>query len=135
MVGVAVDIIQEEWLDLVDERDQVVGEISRSKAHAHKRSHETRAVWLFIKNKQGQLWIPRRHADKKIMPNCLDGSAAGCVARGESYEQALHREVAEELNLDIGDKEYKLIGHLSPYKHKTWCWSELLAPKGASFGY
>ncbi|HJM68372.1 MAG TPA: NUDIX domain-containing protein [Candidatus Babeliales bacterium] len=118
-------IIEEEWLNLVDENDQVVGEITRSDVHKNGQFHGVRAVWFFIKNSQGQLWIPRRHQDKRRMPLHLDSSAAGCVGRGETYEEALYREVEEELNLDIRDKEHRFIGHLSPYKHNTWCWLQV----------
>ena len=34
---------------------------------------------------------------------------------GESYEDALKREVQEELNLDIDQVQWRLLGHLTPY--------------------
>ena len=34
---------------------------------------------------------------------------------GESYEDALRREVEEELNLDVGQFPWRLLGHLTPY--------------------
>ena len=53
----------------------------------------------------------------------MDGSAVGCVARGETYEEALHREVMEELNIDMQEREYRLLGKFSPHKHGTYCMS------------
>lgn len=38
----------------------------------------------------------------------------GHVETGESYEDALKRELQEEINIDIGQIQYKLLGHLTP---------------------
>ena len=114
-------IVEEEWLDLVDENDQVIGEVKRSDIYKKDLVKQVRAVWLLISNDDGKLWIPRRHHDKAVLPNALDGSAVGCVARGETYEQALHREVMEELNIDMQEQEYRLLGKFSPKLNKTWC--------------
>lgn len=104
----------DELLDLVDEHDQVIGTILRSVAYREKKMASVRAVWLFIKNEDGKLWIPRRHATKKLLPNYLDGSAVGHVSAGESYEQAMIREAQEELNLDVRQFSYHLLGAISP---------------------
>ena len=106
--------MKDELLDLVDEQDQVVGTIYRSQAHAENKLASLRAVWLLIKNKDGKFWIPKRSATKESSPNALDGSTVGQVACGESYEQAMIREVAEELNLDISHLPYRSIGKLTP---------------------
>jgi 8-oxo-dGTP pyrophosphatase MutT (NUDIX family) len=37
------------------------------------------------------------------------------VRSSESYEDALKREVVEELNLDIEQVPWRLLGHLTPY--------------------
>lgn len=58
-----------------------------------------RVVNAFLVNPEGKLWIPKRTSDKRIFPDCLDVSMGGHVESGESYEQALERELAEELNI------------------------------------
>lgn len=88
----------EEWLDLVNEHDQVVGRVTRSEAWANK--FLVRVINAFVVNTAGQLWIPRRTAHKRMFPNCLDMSVGGHVEPGESYEAAFQRETFEELNLD-----------------------------------
>ena len=103
----------EEWLDLVDENDQVVEKKLRSEVYAQGLNN-FRVVNAFVKNSKGELWIPRRSAHKSIFPLCLDISAAGHVSSGETYEEALHREVAEELNLDLTKIPYTLLGKVSP---------------------
>ena len=106
--------MEDELLDLVNEQDQVIGTIWRSQAYEQNKLASLRAVWLLIRNQDGKFWIPRRHASKKTLPNCLDGSAAGHVGSGETYEQAMIREVQEELNINILDLPYRFVGKLIP---------------------
>ena len=84
-------------------------------------------MWLLIRNQDGKFWIPRRQATKKVLPNCLDGSAVGHVSSGEVYEQSMIREVAEELNIDISGMFFYLLvkrqhpGYTGPiYKHRKY---------------
>jgi 8-oxo-dGTP pyrophosphatase MutT (NUDIX family) len=105
--------LDDELLDLVDVDDLVIGKISRSEVFAQKLTN-VRVVNLFLKNSAEELWIPRRTAHKRFFPLCLDMSMGGFVESGETYEQALEREVSEELNLDLNMVEFKLLGHLTP---------------------
>jgi isopentenyl-diphosphate delta-isomerase len=106
--------VEDELLDIVNEQDQVVGTMWRSQAYAQNKLASLRAVWLLIKNQDGQFWIPKRSATKASSPNSLDGSTVGHVSSGETYEQAMIREVAEELNFDISQMPYKVVGKLTP---------------------
>lgn len=90
----------DELLDIVNEHDEVIGQRYRSQLILGKE-YTIRSINVFIENDQGQLWIPRRTKDKKVLPLALDLSVSGCVSSGETYEQAFAREVAEEVNLDI----------------------------------
>lgn len=76
-----------------------------------------RVINVFLKNSQGDLWIPRRSADKTLFPLHLDVSVGGHVITGESYEQAMQREVQEEINLLITTQTYFELGYLNPYIH------------------
>ncbi len=104
----------DELLDLVNEQDQVIGTIWRSQAYQQKKLASLRAVWLLIRNENGKFWIPKRSASKISSPNTLDGSTVGHVSSGETYEQAMIREVAEELNFDISNMFYRSVGKLTP---------------------
>ena len=106
--------MQDELLDIVDEHDRVVGTILRSQAYAENKLSSLRAVWLLIKNQDNKFWIPQRCAIKKSNPNTLDGSTVGHVSSGETYEQSMIREVAEELNFDISSMDYRSVGKLTP---------------------
>lgn len=104
----------DELLDLVDSRDRVIGTILRSRKHDLEPQQFLRAAELFIQNRHGQLWVPRRQKHKTIAPGGLDFSASGHVAAGESYLKALEREVKEELNLEINHEQLKLIHKFPP---------------------
>lgn len=107
----------DELLDVVDENDVVVGQEWRSVIYKTDTKYKVRAIWLFLKNKEGKLWIPRRAATKN-QPLALDGSVVGCVSAGETYEQALEREAVEEINMAVAGK-YRCIGYVSPSEKIT----------------
>ena len=107
---------QEEYLDLVDENDNVIGKKRRSEVYAEGLSN-FRVVNAFIINSKGEIWIPRRSANKRIFPLCLDMSMGGHVESGETYEDTLKREIWEELNLDIIQVSYTFLGHLTPQEN------------------
>jgi len=105
---------EDELLDIVNEDDQVINVLPRSVAYQQNKLSSLRAAWLLIKNQKNQFWIPRRQSTKKVLPDSLDGSAVGHVSSGETYEQSMIREVAEELRIDIADMPYTFVGKLTP---------------------
>ncbi len=108
--------IPDEYLDLVDENDQVINKKKRSEIYEENLSN-FRVVNAFIINSKGELWLPRRTAEKKLFPLCLDMSIGGHVESGESYKNALYREAKEELNIDLTPLQIHFLGHLSPTIH------------------
>lgn len=101
-----------EWLDVVNEHDEVIGAVTREDAYA--RGLTFRVINAFLVNRAGQLWIPRRTAHKRLFPGCLDMSVGGHVERGETYEQAFRRETQEELNLHVDDLRWGQIASFGP---------------------
>src|SRR3989338_10802263 len=111
---------QDEYLDLVDTNDQVIGKKKRSEVYAEGLSN-FRVVNAFIVNSKGEIWIPRRTASKRGFPLCLDMSMGGHVESAETYEATLKRETQEELNLDTDKIQIRLLGHLSPQQDGVSC--------------
>lgn len=107
---------QDEYLDIVNERDEVVGRKLRSEVYAEGRS-DFRVVNVFLRNAEGRLWIPRRTATKRIFPLCLDMSMGGHVESGETYDEAFRRELSEELDMDAEAVAWSVLGNLNPAEH------------------
>ena len=105
----------DEYLDLVDEHDVVIGKKLRSEVYAEHLSN-FRVINAFVVNSKGELWIPRRGPNKRIYPLCLDMSVGGHVESGEDYEQAFRRETEEELNIAIDQVLWHKLGHLTPHQ-------------------
>lgn len=110
--------MNDELLDLVNECDEVIEQRLRSEVYAQKLCN-FRVVNAFLINSEGKLWIPRRTKHKRIFPLCLDASMGGHVSAGETYEDALARELMEELRIDVQSHAFEHVGSLNPYQHDT----------------
>ena len=106
----------DEILDIVDEYDIIIGQKKRSQVY-QEGTVNFRVVNAFLINSLGEIWLPRRTAHKRIFPLCLDMSMGGHLEMGETYEDALKRELKEELNIELNQVNYRLLGYLTPYKH------------------
>jgi isopentenyldiphosphate isomerase len=106
----------DEYLDLVDENDVVIGRKLRSEVYAEGLSN-FRVINAFVKNSEGKLWIPLRGPNKRIYPNALDMSVGGHVESGEDYDFSFARETSEELNIDTTKTPWRLLGKLTPHEH------------------
>jgi len=76
----------------VDEKDTVLGEVTREKAHKEGLLH--RVATIYLMNNNGEILINERAKD-----GYLDHSSAGHVDVGESYLDAAERELGEELGV------------------------------------
>lgn len=112
------EIVSDEYLDLVNDDDEIIGRKLRSVIYQERLSN-FRVVNAFIMNAKGQLWIPRRGYNKKSFPGALDFSMGGHVANGESYDIAFQREMREELRIDIATINYRLLGKLFPQQDRV----------------
>lgn len=102
-----------EWLYQVNEKDNVVGRISRDEAHSKGVMHRSAMVFLLDSNER--VFLQQRSKTKKIFPNCLEASSTFHVEYGESYEGAAKREVKEELGLEVNVEFIgKFVHHDSP---------------------
>ncbi len=93
-----------ELVDIVDDDDCVVATVARAEMRAGRLQH--RAVSIAVMSSDRRLLVHRRADDKDVWPGMWDIAAGGVVAAGESYEVAAHRELAEELGVDVADFHY-----------------------------
>ncbi len=93
-----MDKIREEWFPLVDEEGRVVGKATRRECHSGSMLLHP-VVHLHIFDNEGRLFLQRRSMSKDIQPGKWDTAVGGHVDYGETIEEALHREVREELGI------------------------------------
>ena len=107
---------EKEEVDLVDGNDKKIGTIDRSEISQLKNDGDryVRTACAFIINSQGEYWVPRRTADKRIAPNGLDFAMAEHMGADEDYLDAAIRGFKEELNLELSPKELRLLGIIGP---------------------
>jgi len=94
----------DEWFDIVTPEGKVVGKAPRTLCHGNPNLLHP-VVHVHVFNSKGQLWLQKRAKTKKIQPGKWDTSVGGHVASGERIEQALLREVKEEMGIDIMPNE------------------------------
>ena len=87
-----------ELFPLVDNDGNVIGSILRGEAHnGSKKLHPV--VHLHVINSKGELYLQKRPEWKDIQPGKWDTACGGHIDYGENVEQALKREVGEELGI------------------------------------
>jgi len=85
----------EEWFDVVNERDEVVGRELRHLVHAKGLRH--RAVHILVFNAAGEIYLQKRSQTKDVSPGLWTVSCSGHVDSREAYDTAAMRELGEEL--------------------------------------
>ncbi len=89
---------KDEQFPVVDEEGRILGSVSRGHAHdGSKILHPV--VHLHVFNSRGELYLQHRPQWKDIQPGKWDTACGGHVDLGENVEQALLREVREELGI------------------------------------
>ena len=91
--------MDQEYLEVVDQNNQVVGTANRREIHEKGWRH--RSVHILIFNTKGDLYLQKRSPSKDQYPDHWDTSAAGHTDPGETQREAAQRELLEELGLDV----------------------------------
>jgi hypothetical protein len=97
------DFLNDEKFDVVDDRDQVVGVISRSLIYYFKLRHRTTHVLVVARD--GHFILPQRaaHISSYLEPSRLS-LFSGHVDAGENYHQAIWGKLVAELGFEHGKK-------------------------------
>lgn len=91
----------DEWFDVVNERDEVVGRATRRQVHATGLWH--RAVHVLVFDADGRVFLQKRSMLKDLSPGRWDSSCSGHLDSGEDYDEAAVRELQEEIGIRIGN--------------------------------
>ena len=87
-----------EHFPLVDETGRVIGSATRGECHNGSRLLHP-VVHLHLFNSKGELYLQKRPEWKDIQPGKWDTAVGGHIDYGETPEDALRREVREELGI------------------------------------
>jgi isopentenyldiphosphate isomerase len=113
-------MVKIEYFPLVSDDGSVIGKATRAECHSGTFLLHP-VVHLHVFNPKGELYLQKRAADKDIQPGKWDTSVGGHVDFGEKVEEALMREVKEELGIHdfdpifitrykfVSDKEAELV--------------------------
>ncbi len=88
----------DEWLDVVDDANVVVGRELRSKIHRRGLLH--RGIHVFLFTREDQLLVQRRSGNRDTAPLALDGSVSEHLLAGEDYAAGARRGLREELGIE-----------------------------------
>ena len=89
----------DEWFDVVNARDEVVGRATRREVHARGWLH--RAVHVLVFDAAGRVFLQKRSMTKDLCPGLWDASCSGHLEAGEGYDAAAVRELAEEIGVRV----------------------------------
>ena len=113
-----------ELVDIVDENNKLTGQIE-DRWVAYNKGLWRRTVSCWIMNKKGEVLLQKRTANKVRNPNKW-AKTGGQVDSGETVEEAIFREVKEELGIEIPKEQIRVIDiHKSSEKNKRFAYNFL----------
>lgn len=98
--------MSEEIFDVVNDRDEIIGQQSRSDVHRLGLKH--RAVHVLVFNRRGEIFLQKRSPKKDCFPGKWDSSSSGHLDSGEDYDAGAIRELREELGLQMAQPPKRL---------------------------
>lgn len=111
----------DEIFDVVNDRDEVIGQAPRREVHARGLWH--RAVHVLVFNARGELFLQKRSMLKDTARGKWDSSSSGHVDSGEDYDTCAVRELREEIGLTVSQKPRRLF-KIDACQETGWefCW-------------
>lgn len=86
-----------EWVDIVDEQNQVVAQATRQEMRKKILRH--RATYIVVHDGMGKVLAQKRTKIKDFYPGWWDATAGGVVQSGEDSLVSARREAEEELGI------------------------------------
>jgi isopentenyldiphosphate isomerase len=111
----------EEIFDVVNERDEVIGQAPRREVHARGLRH--RAVHVLVFNARGDVFLQKRSQLKDTAKGKWDSSSSGHLETGEAYDACAMRELREEIGLTVAEPPPRVF-KLEASEDTGWefCW-------------
>ena len=94
-----------ERFPIVDEEGAVLGQATRGECHSGSHLLHP-VVHLHVFNAKGEVYLQKRPEWKDIQPGKWDTAVGGHIDYGETPEDALRREVGEELGITAFTPEF-----------------------------
>ena len=91
------DLASTEWVDIVNENNEVIAQSSRGQMRAQCLRH--RATYIVVHDGMGKILVQRRTETKDFQPGMLDATAGGVVQADEQMLESARREAEEELGI------------------------------------
>lgn len=70
-----------EWVDIVNEQNEVIAQSSRQQMRAQRLRH--RATYIVVHDGMGKILVQRRTDTKDFYPGWMDATAGGVVQSGK----------------------------------------------------
>ncbi len=107
---------QDEFLDVVTEKGEIIKTLPRNEIHGNP-SLIHKVVHVLVFNREGALLLQKRSVHKDVAPGKWDTSVGGHVNAGEALDEAVRREMEEELGITACKPKflYTYI-HSNPYE-------------------
>ena len=88
--------------DVVNENDEVVSSAPRSHVHANRLLHRSAHVLMFAGvGADRKILLQKRSMDKDTYPGVYTTSCSGHIDSGETYDEGVVREMAEETGIKV----------------------------------
>ena len=94
----------DELVDVVDDEDRVVATVPRREVRERHLLH--RCTYVLVRNPEGLINVHRRTETKDTFPSAYDMLPGGVCASGETYDECVRRELAEELGIEGAEPEF-----------------------------
>lgn len=107
----------QERLDIYNEAWQRIGTAPRDEVHEKGLLHRVVHCWI-LENQQPVFWFQQRAHTKKDFPDYFDLACGGHVDAGETPQQAMLRELGEEIGLHVTEKDLIPLG---AYRAPDFC--------------
>jgi len=96
-------MVKDEYFDIINNNGKIIGRAKRSECHGNN-SLAHRVVHVLVFNSNDELFLQKRSKNKFIQPGKWDTSVGGHLELGETFEEAVYREMKEELGIEEGIK-------------------------------